>query len=334
MNTFIKDLNKIYEQVYRVNESLSIRESREFMRGFNDGINEGWGDFVKKVSKGVSSVVKTGQDAVNRGKEAISGAYDKGKELAKRAWTTVKDFSQSIYNTISTAYTSSIEYIATAPGKAKKALEDMFFNVGKDLKKAYDSLKDKAQELQQAISTIWDNILQSAKDNVEKMKTKIADAKNWITTNYKQLESDFNSAQKSTNAVIKQVGADSLLILKKIGSGTVKAAGFLGLMILGLTIVSIEGVVKGVKAVAGGVADAAGAVATGAANAATSVANAATTLGDEGEKALNAGLTKVQQFWNTTKENATAGWAEGKSMLPTKENFRYIKKFEGFTDTL
>ena len=31
MNTFIKDLNKIYEQVYRVNESLSIRESREFI---------------------------------------------------------------------------------------------------------------------------------------------------------------------------------------------------------------------------------------------------------------------------------------------------------------
>lgn len=274
MNGFVfkQEINKIYGKVYKINESLSVNESKEFMNGFNDGIKEGIGSFLgnigHKIKQGVHDV-----------KKSVTGAYQKGQELAKQVWSTVKDFANSVINKIKQGITTAVDYLATAPGKIKDYLTSVYNQAIDSLVSAYNTMKDKAAELQQAIVGIWDNIVANLKQGIETAKTKIQDAKTWFNTNKEIVITQAKEAQASSIGWLKQAGNDVLDVLGKIGKGTVDFAKGVGFVALFLIFGPIVGLVYGAKK-----------------------------LGQYSQQFVEAGLNKVADIWAKEKADFQAAY--------------------------
>lgn len=238
--TFKQEINRLYSQVYSINESLSVNEKKEFMKGFNDGIKEGFGSFLGKMAHGVKQFA---HDV----KKTATGAYQKGQEIAGRVWNTVKDFANSVYTKIKQGITTAVEYLASAPGKIKEHMTAVYNQVINDMVSAYNTMKDKAQELQQAVAGIWDNIVANIQQGIATAKGKIQDAKAWFTTNKAIVETAAKEAQASSVSWLKQAGTDVLAVLQKIGTGALEFAKGVGYVAIFLIVGPIVGLVIGAK---------------------------------------------------------------------------------------
>jgi len=223
-------LDGIYDRLYSLNESLSIYESKQLMKGFEDGIKEGWGDWIGKTAA--------------KAKKVVTGTYNKGKNLAKKAWVSIKEFANEVYTTINNAYKNSIDYITSAPGKIKNILNNAYESVIEKVTSALEALKDKADELKQAINTIYDNVAKKAIQAGKDAVAKIVDAKVWLKNNYEIVKQSFIDAKNSTITWIKEAGIKGLEVLKKIGSGTLKVASVIGFIVAGLIILPTQLLIK------------------------------------------------------------------------------------------
>jgi len=88
------ELDIIYQNVYKMNESLS-REDFDILRaGFEDGINEGFGKWLGtiagKVSKGARDAWAGTKNFANKAIDKTKDLYKRGKEWAEEAWEKLK----------------------------------------------------------------------------------------------------------------------------------------------------------------------------------------------------------------------------------------------------
>lgn len=290
---FIKKIDNIYEKVYNINESLSLLESKEFMRGFNDGIKEGW--FSKAAGAAGKFVGKTFQGAKD--------AYNKGKDMANKAWSTVKEFADSIYSKIKTGLSTAADWISSQPAKIKDYLGGIYNGVIKDLSIAYDKLKNKGVELQQAISSIMSNIKTTIVSSCQKIKTQWETnkekAQQWYITNKAIVIEQAKEAKASTAAWLRQAGIDTLNLLAKIANGTVQVGKVIGVISLFLIFAPFVALVKG-----------------------------AVSLHKVAHKFVSDGIDAIGEEWKKGIGEFKTQFAE--QQKPLGEQFKHIKTFESF----
>lgn len=274
---FTNEINKIYERVYTINESLSVYESKEFLRGFNDGIREGaalyeagfwnkaanWaGKKIGQATKGVENVVgdvkqgvKDVVDDVKQGyqnvKQGATNLYNKGKNLAKKVWTSIEEFSKSVYDKVSKGFDDVATFIATTPEKISDYLSNLYNQVAADINSAYEALKDKGKELLDKVSEFWTKtILPGIKKNFEAIKTTLLkdekQAKAWFERNKKIVEKKATEFANSSIQFIKDAGTEALKILKQIGDGSLKVLKGVGILAALLVFGPIYLLIKGI----------------------------------------------------------------------------------------
>lgn len=290
---FINVINKIYENVYRINESLSIDESKEFMNGFNDGIKEGW--FSKAAGATGKFLGKTYQ--------GTKDAYNKGKELATKAWNSVKDFANSIYTKVKNGISTASDWISSQPAKIKEYLGRVYTDIVEDLSTAYTKLQGKAAELQTAVANIMSNIKTNISNGVQKIKTywinNKEQAQQWYNTNKAIIEQQAIEAKNSSIAWLKQAGIDTLNVLAKIGKGALKVGQVIGeislFLIFGPFVLLAKGAIK---------------------------------LEKVAHQFVSNGIDSIGEEWKKSVQEFKTEFAS--QQKPIGESFKHIKTFESF----
>ena len=271
---FKKQIDRIYEKLYSINESLSSEDSNELIRGFNDGIKEGyelfneninnlneWNPF-KAVAKAAGAVTgaiggaakgvyNQGVKAAGAVGNAISGAYQQGKELATKVWASATEFATGVIKKVSDAINTAASWIADQPGKIKEYLTGIYNDVVADMKSAYESLKDKAQELATSIQNIWNTITTNVKNVIASAKAKILTteeaAKQWYEKNKQIVITQAQELQASSIAWMKEAGKTTLDVLTQIGNGAVTALKGVGICVVILMIGPFVLLYKGIQ---------------------------------------------------------------------------------------
>ena len=259
---FAEDINRIYERVTLINESLSVYESREFIRGFKDGIKEGAllfeADWFNKAAgwagKQVGAAEKGIRDTATAVKKTVSGAYQQGKELAQKAWNSVKEFAQHIYNKVVKGFTDAVKWIESEPGKIADYISVVYNDLVKDITSAYNTLKDKGQDFLTSLTTFWNGtIVKTVNDSVAKVKQWFIDNSNkvneWYNKNKTIIQSKIDNFKKSSIDKIKQFAQYAEKILTDIGSGVLSVAKGVGILAAFLVITPIHFLILGIKKV-------------------------------------------------------------------------------------
>ena len=252
---FKKEIDSIYENLYSINESLSSSESNDFVRGFRDGIKEGfklvnengwesileWNPF-KAVAKGVGAVVG-----------GAKGLYNQGKQMAAKAWASVSQFATDVMNKIKTGIQTAATWVSQQPGKIKEYLSGVYNQAVADMKSAYETLKDKATELVTSIQNVWNQITTDIQTAIQTAKTAVCkteeSAKAWFEKNKQITINQANELKQSTTEWLKKAGETALQITTAIGNGTAKALIGVGALVALVIIGPIDLLVKGIKAV-------------------------------------------------------------------------------------
>jgi len=238
-------LNKIFEQVYGVNEGLSIYEKKALVQGFEDGIMEGFfGNVARKVGKAVGKTKKFVSDTYDKGKKLVDDSYEKGKELAKKAWNNVKDFVVSIKNKIQNGFNDAINYVLKSYNDFKNKIIEVYNSVINDMLSAYNSLKDKSKELANGILEAINSFKEQLKKQKDLLIKNFINKKDnfikFVTDNYNNLVEVAKSNIKSGYKKLQEVGKKSLEILNSIKNGAITVAKVSGYVIAMIVVGSVQ----------------------------------------------------------------------------------------------
>jgi len=247
----IENIDSIWNQVYSVNESMTLSERRELIRGFEDGINELFGKWAAKAmnfkDKLVGGAKQAWSNMAAKGKEY----YEKGKQLAGAAWESIREFAGNVMSKIRESYGKAVESITTSYQSFKLNVSNAYQEALKSISSAYESMKDKAAAFTEACKGIWSDILeesalliQATKDKLSAMKEGVND---WFAKNKVELEKIVSEAKSSSVDSMKKLGDSTSVVLSK----ATKTAGEIGCVALFICVAPIVGLVDGVKAIPG-----------------------------------------------------------------------------------
>jgi hypothetical protein len=247
---FKKEIDRLYEKLYSINEGLSSNESREFVKGFNDGIKEGF-KLLNDINEW--NPFKAAATAAGKVGGAVKGAYQQGAKLAGQVWSTVADFASATYNKIKTGVETAAQWVKTQPGKIKTYLEGIYKQAVTDMTSAYETLKDKAAELSAAIGKIWTDITTTITTAVTNVKASLAktedEAKAWFETNKQVLLDQASALAESTKDWLKEMGTIATDVATKVANGTLTALKGIGVAAVIIIAAPIWLLYKGVVAV-------------------------------------------------------------------------------------
>ena len=285
---FKKEIDRLYEKLYSINEGLSSFESKELVRGFNDGIKEGY-KFFQKNSLNEWNPFTAAAKVAGSVAAGAKGLYQQGAKLAGQVWSTVADFASKTYGKIKTGIETAAQWVASQPGKIKAYLEGVYNQAVTDMTSAYESLKDKAAELSQAIGKIWTDITTSLTTAIATMKAGLAkteeEAKAWYQKNSQIVLAQATALANSTSAWLKEMGTTAVDIATKIGNGTLTALKGVGVLALVVTVGPIVVLYEGIKKV-------------------PALYQATQTL-------VEAAMTKLGTWWSTQKQEMGEAYAAG-----------------------
>lgn len=207
------EIEKIYNEVYSVNESLDVHERRMLIQGFEDTINEGIGSFLGKVAGKTKSFFK-GNDS----KKGIFGRigdkskelYNKGKEMAGKVWNSITEFFDGVVTKLKEGLNNAKEWVLNKYEKFKEVLSKVYTNAKISILNAYETMKDKMKEFGQVCSKIWDNILNSTKELITNIKEKFISLKDkfseWLEKNKQSLMETATRLKESSIATLVRLG--------------------------------------------------------------------------------------------------------------------------------
>jgi len=183
------ELDLIYQNVYRLNESLSKEDFDLLKAGFDDGINEGIGKWLGKAAGFISSIPsKIGKAAKFVG-DKTSDLYRRGKAWAGRAMDKVKTWMGDTYEKISGWISDAGKWISDKYEVFTKKMGEAFSAMGKKLVEFWEATKEKSKAFWEATKNLFKRIsesivkgYQSAKARLLKMGAGISEwvKKNWI----------------------------------------------------------------------------------------------------------------------------------------------------------
>lgn len=190
------ELDIIYQNVYKMNESLS-REDFDILRaGFEDGINEGFGKWLGtiagKVSKGARDAWTGTKNFANKAIDKTKDLYRRGKEWAEEAWEKLKTWVSETAKTIREKVADAAQWVSTKFNMFIEKIADLYKSITTKLKDAWEGLKDKSSKFLEAIKTMFANLMKSIKDAITKATNKFIDLKdglvNWVKTHWVMLK--------------------------------------------------------------------------------------------------------------------------------------------------
>ena len=174
-----------------------------------------------------------GVKAANTVGSAISGAYQQGKELAGKVWASVTEFANGVIKKISDGLNAVSNWVVEQPSKIKSYLNSIYDSVVEDMRSAYESLKDKSQELALSIQNIWNTIATNTKNAISAAKSKMIQtneaAKQWYETNKQLVIAQAQELQQSTISWMKEAGKTVIDITNQVASGTITALKWVGI---------------------------------------------------------------------------------------------------------
>lgn len=242
-------IDRIYKQVYAVNESITSDQRKQLIIGFEDGINEFFGKWAASAmnlkDKLVGGAKQAWSNMAAKGKEY----YEKGKKLAGDAWESMKQFADGVLQRVKDAYAKAVDVIATSYQSFKVSVSKAYQDALVSIKQSYESMKDKAQAFGEACKGIWSDILeesalliQATKERLNSMKEKAGE---WFDKNKADLEKSVAEAQASSIDSLKKAGE----MAKEAMSKATKTAAEIGCVCVFICISPIIGLVNGVKAI-------------------------------------------------------------------------------------
>jgi hypothetical protein len=231
-----RKMNKIYEELNSLRESYSYTEYNRLLEGFWDRVKS----IAGQTGKAVGDIKNAATNSVNVISKLGKDVYDKGVELGKKALEVGKE----LYNKISSAISTAIQTIKSAPGQLWDAVVSLSTTVGSEIAEVYKKAKEKGGE--------WlESAKQTAIDIYKKMASGLADAykslSNWATQNVDkfkemlkqksvELKEASDVAKQSTFDGVKQIGEFISSMYTKIKDGTIEVAKFSGKLLLSLLV--------------------------------------------------------------------------------------------------
>jgi phage-related protein len=326
-----RELNSIFNRVYSINESLSIKESREFMRGFEDGINEGLFGWLGKQAGYIAKGFKNAYDWT---KNTIKSAYEEGKELAGKAWDSIKKFAESVASSVKKGFDAVVKGITQGIAWCRDKIMDMWDSVTNMLKEAYKTLKEKSEALGKAIIGIWTTITTQIMDFATVAKDKIVGMGKKAVTWFEQSKNDIKEAateaKQSTVDGIRKLGG--MLqgafnycwdLAKKGAINTAKGTGAVLLLMIGLGSMGVRKVFEAIKAIPGIAKDVYDKCAEATNKFIKEYIGSISDFSKEFEKSYRA----QGQSEKESRSGDNSGYAAGPA---TRESMKYILPFERF----
>lgn len=292
---FKKEIDSIYEKLYSINESLSLEDSKEFIRGYQEGIQDGWKVYQEHINDEnpftfVNEALFGGlAKGIGAAVGATKGLFQQGKQLAAKAWKSVGDFSTEVMNKVKNGINQAIDWISEQPAKVKQFLTDLYNKTVADLKSAYETLKDKATELATAVTNIFNNVVASIKSGIEKAKAKIMAneeaAKAWFDKNYQIVTQTAEEWKNSSIEWMKKAGQTVADVATKVKNGTIKFLAGVGVCVAIIVFGPIYLLIKGIMAVP--------------------------ELYKLAQKQVESGLNSLGNYWMELQQEYAKGWNIG-----------------------
>lgn len=273
VNKLKREIRSIMNEVYSVNESITMLERQELIRGFEDGINEEIGGFLgrmagktanffskaadkatewkDKSSKAISTMGTNIKNTYNAAVKKAEEFYQKGKQLAGEAWEKIKNFADQCVQKIQSGYAAAMNAIASGWKSFKNALSTTYNEVSQAISSAWEQMKEEAAAFGEAIAAIWANIVKETAAMIQSMKQKMKEmgekSSKWIQENKAELEKDAQIAAQSTLEGLKTLGQKTMEILKQGKDIAVEV----GMVIVFMVVYPFELLWKGIKAIPG-----------------------------------------------------------------------------------
>jgi hypothetical protein len=244
-------INKVLQQVYSVNESITSEQRNQLIIGFEDGINELFGKWAAKAMNFKDKLVGGAKQAwgnmVAKGKEY----YEKGKKLAGDAWESMKEFSDNVLQKVRDSYSKAVDAISAGYQSFKLSLSKAYQEALVSISQAYEAMKDKAEAFAEACKGVWSDILEEAALLIQAIKEKFTSMKEGISEWFNKSKSDLEKSIITTKS-------SSLDSLKKLGemvnnalSTATKTSKEIGCVAVFICMVPIIALINGVKAIPG-----------------------------------------------------------------------------------
>lgn len=169
---------------------LLLESNNEFLKGFNDGLNEGLTSWLKDKTANVVSMGKS--------------MYDKGKQLAGDAWNIIKNSINSgldkIYNiakSVTDNYSIAVENILDI---SNKLIEDMSLHMRQTSSNVYnDVLIEVKNKTISALNSIYNKlpipdmsiILDTIKMSIDNLTPELVeDISKWLNNKTEEIKND------------------------------------------------------------------------------------------------------------------------------------------------
>jgi len=187
-----EELDFIYENVYKMNESLSTEDFALLSAGFEDGINEGIGKWLGKAAGWVSDIpgkIKRGSKVVGDKAKEI---YAKGKEFAKNAIDKIKNWMSETGEKIKVWISEAGKWISEKYDLFVQKMEEAFSSMGKKLVEFWEATKEKSKALWEATKNLFEKISDSIKNGYQSVKRKLSEMgdgiSEWVKKNWTRLK--------------------------------------------------------------------------------------------------------------------------------------------------
>ena len=302
-----RKIDRIFEQVYSMNESMSVENKRQMVLGFEDGINELFGKdqfagrFVRNLARGAKSVVDTAKSGAEKAKATYNTMvskgkeyYEKGKKLAGDAWDAMVNFGKKVLNGIEEGYNKAVESVVSNYNTFVESVKGAYQQAVNSVVEAYSQMKEKAEAFKEYFKGLYNDILAKTTKLIQDTKEKISETKEKIS---EWLESNKSSIEKSIDDA-KRSGIDSMNELAEMAKkGLTKGGKLVGSVVIIICFGSIYLLVEGIKKVPG---------------------------------IYDAAMEMTKNYVKKELVELNARWEEGWSGDEAKESFRHIKTFENF----
>lgn len=240
------ELDLIYQNVYKLNESLSPEDFDLLKAGFEAGINEGIGKWLGKAAGWMADlpnkVVKSAKFIGNK----ASDLYNKGKEWAGKVIDKFKNWMSDTYTKIGEWVTDAGKWISEKYTLFVEKMGEAFSSMGKKLVEFWEATKDKSKAFWEATKNLFKKIsdsiakgYKSVKDKLSKMGTDITE---WVKRNWVKLQEGLERAGDKFADLYRRA-------LEAIKKGGAAAAKWIKIIALRMVIIPARKAIKWLKKV-------------------------------------------------------------------------------------
>lgn len=245
-------INRIYDQVYSLNESLSNEEKRYLILGFEDGINE---EFIGRALGKARNFLKGSAEKAKKTYNYMSAKgeeyYNRGKKLAGDAWESMKEFGNKIIKSVESGFNKAVSVVVSSYNSFVSGIRSTYEGVVNSISEAYEKMKEKSEAFKEYLKGVYNDIIAKTSKLISDTKNKISEAgenmDKWVEENKESLS---KKAQEVKNSGIESMTklAD---IISDILNKSKKAAEDIAGISFFICVVPILLIIEGVKKIPG-----------------------------------------------------------------------------------